>query len=61
MELLPLSSRNSGHKLLKLYLGKYLFADTEKSEAHSNNLLGEMFEEPLSRQFSEAQECESEN
>ena len=61
MELLPLSSRNSGHKLLKLDLGKYLFADTEKSEAHSNNLLGEMFEEPLSRQFSEAQECESEN
>ena len=61
MELLPLSSRNSGHKLLKLDLGKYLFADTEKSEAHANHLLGEMFEEPLTKQISEVQKDESEN
>ena len=53
MELLPLSSRNSGHKLLKLDLGKYLYADTEKSTAHSNNLLGEMYEEPLRRMIDE--------
>lgn len=47
MELLPLSSRNSGHKLLKLDLGKYLYADTEKAQAHSNHLLGEIYEEPI--------------
>ncbi|MBQ8502795.1 MAG: LicD family protein [Clostridia bacterium] len=48
MELLPLSSRNSGHKLLRLDLGKYLFAETENMKAHENNLLGELYEEPVS-------------
>ncbi len=48
MELLPLSSRNSGHKLLRLDLGKYLLEETENMNAHTNNLLGELFEAPLS-------------
>ncbi len=47
MELLPLSSRNSGHKLLRLDLGKYLFEETENMAAHENNLKGELFENPI--------------
>ncbi len=47
MELLPISSRNSGHKLLRLDLGKYLYEKTENMQAHENNLVGELFEKPL--------------
>lgn len=47
MELLPISSRNSGHKLLRLDLGKYLFEETENMAAHENNLKGELFENPI--------------
>lgn len=47
MELLPISSRNSGHKLLRLDLGKYLFEETEDTTAHTNHLLGELYEEPI--------------
>ncbi len=47
MELLPLSSRFSGHKLLRLDLGKYILPETEKMNAHENHLLGELYEEPI--------------
>ncbi len=53
MELLPLSSRNSGHKLSRLDLGKYLYADTEDAHAHENHLLGELYETPLSAELKE--------
>lgn len=44
MELLPLSSRFSGHKLLRLDLGKYILPETAKMNAHDNHLLGELYE-----------------
>ena len=44
MELLPLSSRFSGHKLLRLDLGKYVLPETAKMNAHENHLLGELYE-----------------
>ncbi len=47
MELLPLSARFSGHKLLRLDLGKYILPETENMKAHENNLLGELYEKPL--------------
>lgn len=47
MELLPLSSRFSGHKLLRLDLGKYILPETENMKAHENNLLGELYEDPI--------------
>ena len=47
MELLPLSARFSGHKLLRLDLGKYIIPETENSALHENHLLGELYEEPI--------------
>lgn len=47
MELLPLSSRFSGHTLLRLDLGKYILPETENIKAHKNNLLGELFENTI--------------
>jgi len=47
MELLPLSARFSGHKLLRLDLGKYIIPETENKQLHENHLLGELYEEPL--------------
>ncbi len=47
MELLPLSARNSGHKLKRLDLGKYLFEETEGQTAHENELLGELYEKSI--------------
>lgn len=47
MELLPLSARFSGHKLLRLDLGKYIIPETENMKAHENHLLGELYEEPV--------------
>lgn len=49
MELLPLSSRFSGHKLLRLDLGKYILEETEDMNAHDNHLLGELYETPLKK------------
>ncbi len=47
MELLPLSSRFSGHTLKRLDLGKYVLAETENMKAHKNHLLGELYEKPV--------------
>ena len=47
MELLPLSSRFSGHTLKRLDLGKYVLAETENMNAHKNHLLGELYENPV--------------
>lgn len=47
MQLLPLSSRFSGHKLLRLDLGKYILPETEEMTAHENHLLGELYEDTL--------------
>ncbi len=47
MELLPLSARFSGHKILRLDLGKYLLEETEQMHAHENHLLGELYEDVL--------------
>ncbi len=47
MELLPLSARFSGHKLLRLDLGKYIIPETEKAKLHENHLLGELYEDTL--------------
>ncbi len=47
MELLPLSSRSSGHSLKRLDLGKYVMNETENMKAHSNHLLGELYENTL--------------
>ena len=49
MELLPISSRKSGHNLKRMDLGKYLFAETENMTSHVNDLNGELFEKPLSK------------
>ena len=53
MQLLPLSSRNSGHALSRFDLGKYLFEDTENQNFHEVELNGEVYEsvaEPESEQ-----------
>jgi len=47
MELLPLSSRFSGHTLMRLDLGKYVLSETADMKAHSNHLLGELYEKPI--------------
>ena len=47
MELLPLSSRNSGHALSRLDLGKYLYEHTEDYPIREVNLEGEIFEKPV--------------
>lgn len=47
MELLPLSSRFSGHSLKRLDLGKYVMNETENMKAHTNHLLGELYENTL--------------
>ncbi len=47
MQLLPLSSRFSGHKLLRLDLGKYVLPETENMKSHENHLLGELYEDTL--------------
>lgn len=47
MELLPLSARFSGHKLLRLDLGKYIIPETEKAKLHENHLLGELYEDTV--------------
>ncbi len=47
MELLPLSSRFSGHFLKRLDLGKYVLPETENMNAHRNHLLGELYEETV--------------
>ena len=47
MELLPISSRKSGHNLKRMDLGKYLFAETENLPSHVNDLRGELYEKPL--------------
>lgn len=44
MELLPLSSRNSGHALARLDLGKYLYENTENAGVRDVELEGELFE-----------------
>lgn len=44
MELLPLSSRNSGHALARLDLGRYLYKDTEAMPIREVDLNGELFE-----------------
>ena len=44
MSLLPLSSRFSGHMLLRLDLGKYVLPETTQMDAHENHLLGELYE-----------------
>ncbi len=44
MELLPLSSRNSGHALARLDLGRYLYKDTENMPVREVDLNGELFE-----------------
>ena len=49
MELLPISSRKSGHNLKRMDLGKYLFAETESLPSHINDLRGELFEKPLEK------------
>lgn len=47
MELLPISSRKSGHSLKRMDLGKYLFAETENLPSHVNDLRGELYEKPV--------------
>ena len=47
MELLPLSSRNSGHALSRLDLGKYLYEHTENMPVREVDLEGEIFEKPI--------------
>ncbi|MBQ4348372.1 MAG: LicD family protein [Clostridia bacterium] len=47
MELLPLSSRNSGHALARLDLGRYLYKDTEGLPVREVDLNGELFEKPV--------------
>lgn len=47
MELLPLSSRNSGHALSRLDLGKYLYKTTEDMPVREVDLNGELFEKPV--------------
>ncbi len=47
MELLPLSSRNSGHALARLDLGKYLYESTEKLPIREVDLNGELFEKTI--------------
>ena len=47
MELLPLSSRNSGHALSRLDLGKYLYDHTEDYPIRDVNLEGEIYEKPV--------------
>lgn len=47
MELLPLSSRNSGHALARLDLGKYLYKDTENMPVREVDLNGELFEKAV--------------
>lgn len=47
MELLPISSRKSGHNLKRMDLGKYLFADTQDMPSHVNDLRGELYEKPI--------------
>lgn len=47
MELLPLSARFSGHKLLRLDLGKYVIPETENMKLHENHLLGELYEDAI--------------
>ena len=47
MELLPLSSRNSGHALSRLDLGKYLYEHTEEMPIRDVNLEGEIYEKPI--------------
>ncbi|MBR5826619.1 MAG: LicD family protein [Clostridia bacterium] len=47
MELLPISSRKSGHSLKRMDLGKYLFAETENLPSHINDHRGELYEKPL--------------
>lgn len=49
MELLPISSRKSGHNLKRMDLGKYLFAETENMPSHVNDLRGELYEKPLNK------------
>ena len=44
MQLLPLSSRFSGHKLLRLDLGKYVLPETANMITRENHLLGELYE-----------------
>ena len=48
MELLPLSSRNSGHALSRLDLGKYLYDETSDIKVHAKNTKGELFEKTIS-------------
>lgn len=47
MELLPLSARFSGHDLFRLDLGKYVLEETENMKAHTNHLLGELYEDAI--------------
>jgi lipopolysaccharide cholinephosphotransferase len=44
MELLPISSRKSGHNIIKLDLGKYLLKDSENKNFHELDPRGELFE-----------------
>lgn len=53
MELLPLSSRNSGHALSRLDLGKYLYSETEQAHTHEIDLDGELYETPIYEDESE--------
>ncbi len=58
MELLPLSSRNSGHALARLDLGKYLYKTTENMPIREVDLKGELFEKLV---FENADEGMDEN
>lgn len=49
MELLPISSRKSGHNLKRMDLGRYLFEKTENMPSHINDLNGELYEKPLTK------------
>lgn len=46
MQLLPLSSRNSGHALSRFDLGKYLYDDNGDQPYHEIALQGEIYEKP---------------
>lgn len=54
MQLLPLSSRNSGHALSRFDMGKYLFSDTQQLPVRPVDLLGEIYEDPVYEQDTSA-------
>lgn len=47
MQLLPLSSRNSGHALSRFDMGKYLYSDTQQLPVRPVNLSGEIYEDAV--------------